>query len=847
MQLQSKFNLYLDYKGYQVEEKTYRVVPSPLMGTKFTTGRSAYASLDFWQIGAVTDFSKGMNQKFMIDPSMCYYSIGLDLSRPGEFKLERDTVDFDGLPEEAGNITAHYRTLTKLYLGDDEGNIMSSSDGVTFALEKATGEAKIFGFYNIVDKLFATSGPGFIWADKDQDGTWVKTALSTEFPLEAYDEDTTDFYSVYDTTLAAQTFKVPMGGSTFHTLKLKLKKLGTPGNDLTVTIHEEDLDNKGEPLDAVIATFTFAKASVTTSYVWMDDTISVFDLKANKTYFIKATSAGGGASNCWKWMVAKGSLSTYDFGNAKTYDGSEWTDLENEDMYFSLTRNTINKMYYPMVESDYGFGWFDDGIRRTTDGYNWVPEPPDPLWVMPTGEGIPLNAVVIPRGFISGSKRGLWSFVGGSSGYNIWSFPDYVDANNFKGMDKWSHYCIFSVENQGLYYTEGSQVLPTTMNYLEEGFTFANCACIFVSGWDAYACVSDNGSDWYLIRSNLNYSSQPKYWWIVKKLDKTPVHMAGWNPQKIYIFYDDDTAESFSKTSGDYVESGYMYTSIIDEELVKIQKLYNNLSLIYDAFPTDTTSYIGYRLGSTGSFTGGSFAGDGDTTESVFNLANPTLGNKIQIKAQIDNTEGHRDITPIVTDVTWKYILESPVEDTTTKRTFNFTLKLEDWLEQDTGDVHEEDVDAPRDREALVDALWASSAKKKVLNFIGADNTSEVGLEIEYTGAETSCVLTIDRTNYTISTSADSNTYDYEDKTITEVAAEINGWTGYTCTVHADQEADRTAHDLEPRNDLQIKGGAYVMVGSDIHAVIMVSSPVQNKQAIDGRGSDRAAITLREA
>ena len=37
------------------------------------------------------------------------------------------------------------------------------------------------------------------------------------------------------------------------------------------------------------------------------------------------------------------------------------------------------------------------------------------------------------------------------------------------------------------------------------------------------------------------------------------------------------------------------------------------------------------------------------------------------------------------------------------------------------------------------------------------------------------------------------------------------------------------------------------MVGSDIHAVIMVSSPVQNKQAIDGRGSDRAAITLREA
>ncbi len=47
MQLQQRYHVYLDYKGYQIEERSYRASPSPLMGTKFTTGRSAYSDLDF--------------------------------------------------------------------------------------------------------------------------------------------------------------------------------------------------------------------------------------------------------------------------------------------------------------------------------------------------------------------------------------------------------------------------------------------------------------------------------------------------------------------------------------------------------------------------------------------------------------------------------------------------------------------------------------------------------------------------------------------------------------------------------------------------------------------------------
>jgi len=878
MELQSPYDLYLDYEGYKIEERSYRANPAPLMGTKFTTGRSAYSDLDFWQIGAMTDFTKGINQKYMVEPSSYFYSEGIYPGKPGEITLERDTVAFEGLPEGAGTVTAEYRRLNHLYIGDDLGNIMKSANGTTFTIVHTITDTdkKIYGFYEIDGRFFATVGPGNIYSNEDPDSadTWIKIAMSTRFPLPDYDVSSSFSDSLWDTKKVAQSFKVPMGGETFHTLKVKINKVGTPPNDLIFNIYEESTDTVNEPGDLVTgATFTIDKDDVGTSWAWEEDTITAFDLEAGRKYFLVASTTAGTSGNYYRWMDARNSKATYEYGNTLTYDGADWTDCPYRDSYFELRRDTIKNLYYVMVESDYAFGWFNDGVRRSIDGYNWIPEPPDPLWVMPSGEGIPLNAVAIPKSFISGSQRGLWSFVGGSSGLNIWDFPDYTNANNFRGLEKWGHYAIFSVEDQGIYYTDGSQVVPTTLNYLSEGFTFKSCKHIHSNGWDVYALVSDNGTDWYLARTNMSYNSQPKYWWIVKKLKSEPAKIVGWDDEKIFIFYEDKTAESFDKIDGPYVTSGYLTTSWIDENLIKILKMYNSLSLIFSEFPgnsataSSTYAKLSYLVDRQDNYINSDITyGDTGVSEMVYSFPNPTLGSRMQIKLTLGGSPASTAVAPVVTDLTWKYILQKPVEDVTTKKNFTFTVLAEDSLENNLGDSEVLGETTAKDNENIKDNLWETSAKKQVLNYIGPDNKSQIGLEITCSDTDRDSLLTIDRTNYTISYSTEStldeftsnanigggsHSYSYKDKTLTQVASGLEDLIDtLTVTVHQDQDGNRSANDLEPIKDRAIgkDNNTYLMVGTDVYAVIMGSnSPSQSKLALDGRGSDRLQISLREA
>lgn len=878
MQLQQRYHVYLDYKGYQIEERSYRASPSPLMGTKFTTGRSAYSDLDFWQIGAMTDFTKGINQKYMVDPSSYFYSIGIYPGKPGELSLERDTAEFEGLPEDPGIVTAHFRRLTELYIGTSTGKIMKSSDGATFSLVHTTtgSDKQIYDFYEIAGRFFATTAGGNIWCNEtpDDSDNWTKEAVSTQFPLPAYDQTPSNGQDVYGTKTAVMTFKVPMSGTTFDTLKVKVKKTSTPGGNLVFTIHEEDPENIGQPGTQVSgASFSFTSASIGTDYAWEEKDISDFDLRAGIIYYLKATGASADVNKKYIWGYEEGSMSTYDAGNAKDYDGADWTDRPYRSMYFELRRETITDLYYVMIESDYGFGWFSDGIRRTIDGYNWIPEPPDPLWVMPSGEGIPLNAVSIPKSFISGSKRGLWGFVGGSSGINIWDFPDYSNSNNFRGLEKWGHYAIFSIEEQGIYYTDGSQVIPTTMSYLNEGFTFKSCKHIYSSGWDIYALVSDDASTWYLARCNLNYHSQPKYWWIVKELTSEPSRIVGYDDNKVFIFYVDETAESFDKVAGPFITSGYLETSLLDENLIKIQKLYNSLSAIFSEFPGNsssgqsTSAQLSYKIDRQNNYINSSTSyGKPGSKEVIYGLPNPTLGNRLRIKLTIGGSATDTSVTPICTDLTWKYILQKPAEDVLVKKSFQFTVLAEDSLEDNLGDKEVPRQNEPTTNREIQSYLWDASAEKRVLNFIGPDNKSEVGFEIQCSHATKFFLLTIDRTNYTISLATVNegtgftsnanigggvNEYSYKDKTLAEVATGIEGLENtLSVNVHQDQSELRSANDLEPIKDRTIKrdNDTNIMVGSDIHAVIMGdNSPSQSKLALDGRESDRLQISLREA
>ena len=1021
MEQTSKYNIFLDYKGYMIEPASYRATPAPLLGSKFSTGRPSYAELDFWQIGGLTDFSHGMNQKFMVDPARYFNSVGIDVSKPGEFKLEKD-LQLYTMPATIGNVTAHYKTLSKLYLGDDNGKIWSTSSGASFDFEVDTTENKIYSFYECEKKLFACTGPDNVWVNTDPTNstTWTKTANAIKIdglykPDESYTPS--EFKSIYSTLYVAQQIKPTMSAETFSKLRIYLKKEGSPPNSLYIKIYPESTLTPGTPdlEEDPVAAYELTSVSSTAGYQEYSPDSSPFTLNAKVNYFVVANTAEGDANNCYKWYYAPGPraqysgggeleidllqvtnatpvsggykseeiaasadiniqvaqkivpsitsdryyslsifagrtlsptsylyvtiesdnagkpsgnvLMTYTYeptsmdnsfrwiekkstatytltagttywirakcttapvtgncynwakdddypsyyeGNAVTtadggttwvtqaYDftfklktNPEWDSNEFENMLMSIKSDTITDLYFVHNESDTLFGWFDDGVRQSTDGFNWLPEPPDPLWVMPSGESQTLNAISIPRGFLSGSQRGLWMFGGGGSGWNIWKFPDYTSADNFKGMAGWSAYGVFSVEEQGLYFTEGSNVYPTNMTYLEEGFTIKSCSSIYSSGTDMYAAISNDGSTWYLARCNMNFTPKPMYWWIVKQLSKVPVHIAGWDEQRIFVFYSDNTAEYFDKTSNYYVTTGYIETPWLDEGVMKLQKMYKNLSVMYDAFPTGTGATIGYRTGVSGGYiTSSAFAGDGTTEESVYELPNPTLSNRIMAKYTINGKPGDRTVTPVVTDLTWKFILQTPSENTTTDKSYSFMVIAEDWIEQNTGEIYELDREMPRDRKEILSDLWNTSAKKQLLNYIDVDNVSELGMTIEYVGSGDSCILTIDRTNYTISTAVDGvadASYDYKNKTIAEVAAYFDGLGNYTCTVHADQVETRSAHDMEPRNDLQIKGTAYIMVGTQVGVVIMLSSPSQITRSIEGRGSSRVSVMLRDA
>lgn len=1024
MELTPKYNIQLDFKGYMIDPVSYRVSPAPLLGSKFSTGRPSYAELDFWQIGGLTDFSHGMNQKFMVDSARYFNSIGIDVSKPGEFKLEKDLQTYT-TPALLGNVTAHYKTLTKLYLGDDNGKIWSTTTGASFGFEVDTTEDKIYSFYECEKKLFACCGPDNVWVNVNPDNSTTWTKISNAIKIDGlYKADETYtptiFKKIYSTFRTVQQIKPTMSAETFYTLKVYIAKVGAPPNYLYFRIYPEstltpgtpdleatpvaeyginpsvlsttpgyyeyppassakftlnakvnyfvvastiqgntsnyykwyyvagpraqyaaggeleidliqvttptvisggyeseeiasganiniqvaqkivpsitsekyyslslftgktlsptsslivtiESDSAGKPSGSILMTYTFEPTSMDNNFRWIEKkSTATYTLTADTTYWIRAKcTVAPTTGNFYNWAKDTDQPTYYEGNAFTTTDGGttwtsqaydfafklktnpEWDAHEFENMLMTLKSDTTTDLYFVHNESDTLFGWFDDGVRQSTDGFNWLPEPPDPLWVMPSGESQTLNAISIPRGFLSGSQRGLWMFGGGGSGWNIWKFPDYTSANNFRGMAGWSAYGVVSVEEQGLYFTEGSNVYPTNMTYLEEGFTFKSCRAIYSSGTDMYAAVSNDGSTWYLARCNMNFTPKPMYWWIVKQLTKEPVHIAGWDEQRIFVFYTDNTAEYFDKTSNYYVTTGYIETPWLDEGVIKLQKMYKNLSIMYDSFPTGTSSTIGYRTGINVSYTTSSvFTGDGVTEESVYDLPNPTLSNRIMAKYTINGKPGDRTVTPVVTDLTWKFILQTPSENTITDRSYSFSILAEDWLEQNTGEIHEYDRQMPRDRREILSDLWDTSAKKQLINYIDVDNKSEIGMTIEYVGSGASCILTIDRTNYTISTAVDGvsdKSYDYEDKTITEVAAYFDTLGDYTCTVHADQVSTRTAHDMEPRNDLEIKGSGYIMVGSQVKVVIMLSSPSQMTRSIEGRGSSRVSIMLRDA
>lgn len=751
-----RYNIYIDYKGYQIDPASYRVFPAPLMGTKFATGRTAYSNLDFWQVGALTDFTHGLNQKFLVDPSQYYMSEGINVAKEGEMNLERD-LEAQAFPAAVGYVTARYRARDKLYLGTSTGKIIVTTNGTHFTTEQDTGTGKIYGF----SELKGEDQPEKIIASKGAEASWCKIDSNW-------------------VTLAAVT-------------------TGT-------------------------AAFTEGSTLVTlTGGTW------------NETVVGRRISLTNGN----KYVIASRVNAT------KVLISEDFAEKSKSGVY---EIEAVIDLYWTMVESNYAFGMFDDGIRQSTNGVTWIPYPPDPLWELPTSEGVALNAQPIQRGFLIGAERGLWCFIGGGSAVNLWMFPEFASANNFRGMDKFGIYGVVSVEGQGLFYTDGAGVFPTNLNWQEEPLSITSCKSILTSGWDMFALVSD-GTDWYLARCNMINENAPKYWWIVKKLSKEPEFLSTYSKNHVYIHYTDGTCKKYNKIDGPFQTTGYITTPLMDENMILLQKLYKALSFVCSRFPAKTSIDLAFRLNDSGAYTSKTVTADGSQLYGDFSLANPTKDNRIQIKCTLNTTR--TDLSPVVTDLCWKYILERPTEELTRKKAFSFTLLAEDELEKQDGDGEELGLSLPRTRSDILTDLWATRDKQEILNYVGADNEIHDAFVVRYKGAGASCIMKIDRTNEQITFTVDDvldQTIDCTDKKVREIATEIDALGDYAATIETGLEQEPDGKDLFPVEDSEIKGGGQVYYGTDIHAVIFnPQAPGQFKIALEGRGSDRVQLSFREA
>ena len=750
-----KYDVNLDYSGYIIDPTSFRSFPAPLMGSRFATGRMAYQNLDFWQVGALTDFTKGINQKFLVDPSQYYYSEGVDVSKEGEIRLERELENLADFPVDKGTVTAKYRTKDTLYLGTSTGYVLKTTDGITFTTKQA-GTTKIYDFYEMDGNLYLTRGEKNVM--KLVSSNWVEVTFSLT------------------------------GTLTF-----------TNGSDLVTGVDSKFV-----------------------AEIWVGAYIR---LEADA-----------------EWAIVKSITDNTNLVLTQNYSPAGGS---------GASTRSLRDLYFVEAESETAFGLFNDGIRSTIDGETFIPEPPDPLWELPSSEGVALNFVSISNGgWLVGARRGLWNFRAGGSAVNLWMFQDYASENNFRGMDKWMWYGIFSVEGQGIWYTEGSGIHPTNLNWREDPFKVTSCKDILTSGWDVFALVSD-GTSWYLARCNMINSKVPKFWWIVKKLSKEPVMLSSFSSEKVFVHYLDKTTEVYNKISGKYQASGYLITPLIDENLILLQKLYRSISAIFSKFPTGTKATLDYRLKEETSFPTSEAKEFNATSDFSITkkLKNPVVNNRIQIKIILKSeSETHLE-SPLMTDLLWRYILNRPKEEEKQKRVWHFTILAQDQLEKRDFDKEELGLDDPRSRQDILDAIWETKSKEEILNYIGPDNVATEAFVIKYNGAGDSCLAIIDRTNYKISTYVDSvldKEFEYEDKTIVDLVAEINGEDDYSCTIDNSVGAD-LANELMPDKDLQIKGGASVYLGTDVHAVIPTSqAPSQYKLGIEGRGGDRINLSLRE-
>lgn len=876
MQLENKYHIFLNYKGYMVEPKASRILPAPLLGNKFSTGVSNYADLDFWQSAAMTNFTHGLNQKFMSDTSAYWFSTGIDISVPGEFCLERDLVADAAFSTDPtlkvtyGIATATYKTIDKLWVGTSTGYVFYRGIGASSWTRETsiTSDGNpVTGFFEIVDQnstydkaMYVCKGAYMGWIMLNN--VWMQIA-----PIVQWAPATTGVEGKKLGTAGSLTMRkiaqsiILSSNQTARQISFMYRTIGGWTGDVTVNIHMSDPKTGAIAASSILATFTITLPNQATTFAWFNydiPTNSEFVFSRCDKYFIEIVpSTAANDTSCPEFGCTIGNDSYYE-GDPLIQVISGATDYsfatKGEQMAFKVWSDLPTGVNLVSSQGFSAFGWVDNGIKNTSNGMLWSPDSSKGLWTLPASQGTAKALGRTSRGTVVGGSSSLWLFVGGSSALNLWDFPDYVDANNFKGFCEWNNRIIFSVENQGLFMTDGASVGQSNINKEREAFKFKSCAGITTCGWDAFAICKNTADEWYLLRSNAYYDGSFVYWWAVKKLTKTPVKIASLNIDDVIVFYSDYTEEMYLK-DGVYQSTGYLETSLFDAGLIKLDKLYSNIEAMFEPFETGTTCQLGYRTALNGTYTYSEVFSSAINNSVLFRLFNPTTGNRFQAKLILNSDATHLK-TSKCSDLVWSYILQRSANEKNTLKTFYLTILCETSLEDNTGDVEFMEEDDSRTRQDIVDDIWALAERREVLNFIGIDNISSPAFKLAYSGTHT-YLITIDRTNYTLSIYEGStlrHSYVYYNKTVADIVADLHDLTlgadtvKISCTLVDPFAGTESVNMLEPILSETIGTELYLNIGTDVRAVIInPQSPSQVKLGLDGYGSDRIQLNLREA
>ena len=196
-----RYHIWLDYKGYMIQTGSYSTGEAPLFGSKFSTGEPAYSALDFWQRSGSTDFHRGHNQKYHVDPAMFQESYGCEVQdEPGQITLVKTPTAVTMPVGSDAEFTAKLVTLNYTYLGTVDGKIykITHSTGA-IVLAKDTGEAsEITSFFEVANPTEATKtdiyacipGSGkFTWRWDDNAGSWGQTDITELRSAAVWDAD----------------------------------------------------------------------------------------------------------------------------------------------------------------------------------------------------------------------------------------------------------------------------------------------------------------------------------------------------------------------------------------------------------------------------------------------------------------------------------------------------------------------------------------------------------------------------------------------------------------------------------------------------------------------------------